>query len=376
MFKKASRIDSGDSSSVFLLLSNDQIIKLKNSREYEFFRFINENIPVDIFSPLYQNVASRPNAPIRAMVSALILRRYNEWTYEELMREIEFNILTRTALGLFDIFTIPFSLATIFNFQNKILDYYIEKGINLMIEVYDQLVKINKKKLARENRNSLLNSLHAYKDLKYEYNIQALVEILKRIYAVFSEPDKILYKDEMSRYSKKASSKYIANIKPDEIHEEIHLLKNVYCLLHKNMDKYIREQKIYEHFDRVFNKHFEIINGEFAIKKESILLLIMRDCNKYQDELSGLDRETAGKNRVDEKELKKRRRSVVEFNIMEKKGKPYKVSCPYQEGKAIATKKGYKVVMDKFICSQCKEVHNCKAIDSKKGRTYYFSYKG
>ena len=74
--------------------------KVKQSEEFHFYNLIFRNIPEDLFKPLFSDKESRPNSPINAMVSALILMHRRTWTYEELFKQIQFHILVRIALGL------------------------------------------------------------------------------------------------------------------------------------------------------------------------------------------------------------------------------------------------------------------------------------
>ena len=64
---------------------------------------------------------------------------YNKWSYEELFNQIEFNILTKLALGLDSIEYHPFSPATIFNFQNRLTAHFCKTGENLLENVFDKL---------------------------------------------------------------------------------------------------------------------------------------------------------------------------------------------------------------------------------------------
>jgi hypothetical protein len=84
---------------------------------------------------LFSEKGSRPNAPINSLVSAMILNETNNWSYDELMDKIEFDIPIKIALGLRSISERLFSRATIFNFQNTLSVFLTETGImqNLIV---------------------------------------------------------------------------------------------------------------------------------------------------------------------------------------------------------------------------------------------------
>ena len=74
--------------------------KALESKEYAFYSEVFCRIDESAFAPLFPSNRGRPNSPINAMAAALILRELRHWTYEELFRNLDFDVLTRLALGL------------------------------------------------------------------------------------------------------------------------------------------------------------------------------------------------------------------------------------------------------------------------------------
>jgi len=128
--------------------------KIERSEEYTFYKLIFSKIKEDIFSELYSDKKSRPNASINGMLSALILMHRYNWTYEELFKNIEFNILTKIALGVDSIEKMPFCPATIFNFQERLSKHFSETGENLLEKVFDHLTEKQLKDLEDKNKHS------------------------------------------------------------------------------------------------------------------------------------------------------------------------------------------------------------------------------
>ena len=128
---------------------NDVLIQLPeakrksaiNSIEASFHAEVFLKIDEDLFAHLYSDVASRPNSPVNYLVASLILRTLKGWTFAELFRDLDFNILTRMALGIYDLEVVPFSAVTIFNFQNRLHTHFSDTGENLIATVFDQLTK-------------------------------------------------------------------------------------------------------------------------------------------------------------------------------------------------------------------------------------------
>jgi len=81
------------------------------------------------------------------MVSAIILASRKGWTIKEMLEQIDFNLLTRTTLGLNKMDDAAFCEATFFNFQNRPLKHFTETGENLLETLFDGLTKEQLKKL-------------------------------------------------------------------------------------------------------------------------------------------------------------------------------------------------------------------------------------
>ena len=139
MFQKNTAHEKVSLFSFINQLSKGKRKKLEKTKEYHFYKMIYSQIPEEDFSILYSKKGSRPNAPINSMVSALLLYTAKGWSYEELFGHIDFDLRTRTALGLTEIEDSPFCAASLFNFQNRLIKYHQKTGINLFEKVFDQL---------------------------------------------------------------------------------------------------------------------------------------------------------------------------------------------------------------------------------------------
>ena len=112
---------------------------IENSREKWFYNLILRNINEDSFRLLYSKKASRPNIAVNILVSALILKEHKGISFDELMESVMFDLRYKIALGLDSISEVPFSRATLFNFQNRMLEHEMVTGINLIETVFDSL---------------------------------------------------------------------------------------------------------------------------------------------------------------------------------------------------------------------------------------------
>src|SRR5690606_16154230 len=162
-------------------LTKKQITYLKSSTEFTFFNEIFSKIDERKFSLLYSSTKSRPNVPINQLVGALILKHLNNWTYAELFKNLTFNNLTRYSIGITNPQADVFSEATMFNFQNRVINHYEETGKDLITEVFDSLTAIQ---LEQFNINTSIQRGDSFlvgsKVIEYS-RLRLLIEVLKRV---------------------------------------------------------------------------------------------------------------------------------------------------------------------------------------------------
>ena len=98
-------------------LPQTKLKKLMKSKEHDFYRLFFRKIKEEDFTVLFSEGYSRPNAPVNSLVASIILMHHNDWTTEQLFNHVDFDILTRTALGLDTLEDSPFCPATFFNLR-------------------------------------------------------------------------------------------------------------------------------------------------------------------------------------------------------------------------------------------------------------------
>src|SRR4030042_5100544 len=170
--------------------SPEKIERLKKSKEYYFYHLVFCKIREKDFEVLFSKEYSRPNAPVNSLVSAIILIAHHGWSINELFRQIDFNMLIRAALGLDDFDKMPFCQATYFNFQNRLLAYKEQTGIDLIEKVFDSLTAMQMKTLEVKTDIQRTDSFMAMSNIRSSSRTQLLVENLLRLNRVLSEEDK------------------------------------------------------------------------------------------------------------------------------------------------------------------------------------------
>ena len=266
--------------------------ELYKSEEYKFYEIIYCSINEEIFSVLYSEKESRPNSPVNSMVSALVLQQRNNWSYRELFKQINFNLLTKTALGIKEIEDLPFCMATIFNFQNKLNEHYIKTNENLIEKVFDNLTKEQIKELKIKTNIQRTDSVLVGSNIRSYTRLQILVEVLLRLYHVLEEKDKEKFKEELEPYTKKTSEKYIYDIKGSEVPHQIEKLGVLYHRLYEILKYDYSEDSTFQIFERVYGEHFKILNKKIQVKPNEEL---SSSCLQSPDDLEATYRKKNGK---------------------------------------------------------------------------------
>jgi len=261
MFKTNKKHESPSMFGLLEILPSSVQKKALRSKEYAFYKLVFSHIDEDKFSILYSEVKSRPNSPVNILVSAMILMASNKWSYEELFSQIEFNILTKLALGLDSIEEHPFSPATIFNFQNRLQSHFCKTGENLLESVFDSLTDKQLKALKIKTDIQRTDSFAAASNIRNYSRLQLLVEMILRIWRVLDDKDKLKFKEQFSLYTKsKTSGQFIYSLEKGEIPKELKKIGKFYQWIKEQLrDKY--DEEIFNVFDRVYKEHF-ITKGE------------------------------------------------------------------------------------------------------------------
>ena len=247
-------------------LPQAKLKKLKKSKEYEFYRLVFCKINEKDFSVLYSDNCSRPNAPVNSLVASIILMYHNNWTTEKLFDRIDFDLLTRTALGLDTLEQTPFCPATFFNFQNRLLSHFVATGENLLEGVFDSLTQQQLKRLKIKTDIQRSDSFMAMSNIRSYSRTQLLIEMLIRLYRVLSDEDKVRFNDILAPYIKQSSGQYIYNLQRQQIPHEQEKLGQLYHKLYEALKENYRDFEVFGVFERVYTEHFTIIDDKITVK--------------------------------------------------------------------------------------------------------------
>jgi hypothetical protein len=265
MFKKNENYKQQMLFDVTCSLSTTQRNMLESSIEHIFFSNIFCKINEKEFEVLYSTNKSRPNVPVNQMVGALILKHLKNWTYEELFKNLNFNILTRHALGVNEVGGSIFSEASIYNFQNRVIGHYVKTGKDLLTEVFDSLTADQLKEFGVNTSIQRGDSFLLGSNIFDYTRLQLLIEVLLRLFKHLNEEDKKKFSNLLINYTKQTAGQYIYKIEKENLPKEINQLASIYHELYSSLSSEYFDTQIFSIFKRVYQEHFVVVNNKIEV---------------------------------------------------------------------------------------------------------------
>jgi hypothetical protein len=239
--------------------------KLQATKEQAFYELIYCKIDESPFVELYSTQKSRPNAPVNTMVASLILKEHNCWSYEELFGQIDFDLRTRTALGLSDLEETPFCPATLFNFQDRLSAHYLQSGEDVLEQVFDNLTTEQLKTLKIKTNIQRADSFLVSSNIRTYSRLQLLVEVLLRLHRILSPEDQQALSEFFAPYVKQTSGQYIYRLKQTDLSAHLEQLAQTYHSLHQRLGSVYGDREIFKIFERAYSEHFTVVNDKVEV---------------------------------------------------------------------------------------------------------------
>src|SRR5215218_10106530 len=153
--------------------------RLQESKEYAFYKEVFCRIPEALFAALYNDSpATRPNVPVNRLIGALILQHIRDWTFEELMDHLAFDLKARAALGLWSLDEEAFCRATLFNFLKRVRDYMAKTGQDKFQAVFDGMSEEVLERFGLKSTTQRCDSTQMGSNIRVFTRIELLVEVV------------------------------------------------------------------------------------------------------------------------------------------------------------------------------------------------------
>ena len=268
MFRKNESHEQGDFfNHIRLGIPEEKYQRALLTKEYGFYEEVFCRIDEGIFEPLYAGGSGRPNAPLNCLAAAVILREVRHCTYEQLFSNLDFDVLTRMAIGLTDMSETPFCPATLFNFQQRLVRYEQEQGCNLFEQLFRSITGDQLERFEVDVSIQRCDSFRAMSNIANYGRVRLLVEVLLRLYRVIEVNDREKVDSILEPYTSQSSDNYVYRMDPADLPRELTQLAEIYVRICQLLGDRYAEEPVYGMFRRVLSEQFEVADdGDVRVR--------------------------------------------------------------------------------------------------------------
>lgn len=269
MFKKTESPEST------LFESPSNLLRGRASKKYDdpkawhnqFYELVTCNIDEDAFKPLFKSSGlGRSNASIRQLVAVMIMKEGNRRSDEQMFEDVDFDLLVRKALGLFNLSDRAPSLDTYYLLRRRIASYEEETGINLIERCFKDVTKAQTVKFEIKGKSVRMDSkLIGSNIAKYSRYRIILTTLQKWAEEGMARLNPSLRK-QLTPYLDEDAQKTEYRSNSDEIHQK---LVNLGVLIYKILRRIKATEELLLH--RVFHEQYEVEHGDVTLRDKKLI---------------------------------------------------------------------------------------------------------
>jgi hypothetical protein len=233
--------------------------RLEQSWAGEFYRGFFCRLKEQPFACMYADHPSRPNIPVNILVALDVLKAGFGWSDEELHDHYTFDVQVRYALGYHNLSEGDFDLRTMYNFRNRLSQYNLEHGINLLEQCFEDITDQQVSVFKVQTNQQRMDSTMIASNILDSSRLQLAAELLQRIERLLSETDRGRYAEMLAPYLKDTVNQYVYRIKGKEQVQEqlIQIGQILYALLNTLRADYAHHPFL-SVVERFFAENFQV----------------------------------------------------------------------------------------------------------------------
>lgn len=235
-----------------------------NGWHNQFRKNIYNKIEEKPYNVLFSDSMGAPNASIALLNSMMILKELFRWSDAQLFEQAQFNLLVRSALGLFNINDPLPTPSTYYLFRQRLNDYAEESGIDLY---YQTFVDVTGKQVREFNVNGQrirMDSKLIGSHIAWYSRYELIHKTVQLFYGKLDQKEKLRLED-TARHSledliKEAAEKIVYHNTRTELKSRLLILGQlIYLLLAVFQD---HPGKEYKQLVRLFREQYKVTDGE------------------------------------------------------------------------------------------------------------------
>jgi hypothetical protein len=253
-------------------LPEKQLKLLKGSWAHSFYHEFFCRIDEEIFANLYSSEPSRPNVPVNVLVGLEVLKAGFGWSDADLYENYCFNLQVRYALGYDRLGDGEFAIRTLYYFRERLSEHYLESGVNLLEQVFEQVTDAQLRDLQVRTGMQRMDSTQIASNIVDASRLQLLVEAIQRVHRILSEADQQRLAESFEPYLKGSAGHYTYRVKGREAVQE-HLQQvgvAIHHLLAELQDGY-GDDPVYQVLARIFEENYQLVESGVCPKENQEL---------------------------------------------------------------------------------------------------------
>jgi hypothetical protein len=221
-------------------------------------------IDEEIFKVLYSDKMGAPNASIRTLIGMMILKEAYGWSDSQLFENCRFNLLTRSALGLYNVNDpIPVE-STYYLLRKRMYDYHKQKGEDLLDKAFKSITAEQIKSFEVSGRSIRMDSKLIGSNIAYFTRYEIIHYSFCCFYKAVDKESKSKLRpadiEELEALFKEESGKTVYRSTKDEIKAR---LQTMGVLIYKVLNVFSdNESEQYQTLRRVFSEQYRILDNE------------------------------------------------------------------------------------------------------------------
>lgn len=217
-------------------------------------------IDEDLFKVLYSPTMGAPNASVSVLVGMMILKEAFGWSDAQLFEHCRFNLLIRSALGLFNLTDEVPTESTYYLFRKQVYTYAREQGEDLLEKAYERVTQGQVKDFEVSGKSIRMDSTLFGSNIAWYSRYQIIHQTLVRFcktqeessFSTFSENDRQQFKELLTEEPLKT----VYHSTKEDIHARMHTIGRLaYLVVGRFSDT---KSETYEVLVRVFHEQYRV----------------------------------------------------------------------------------------------------------------------
>jgi hypothetical protein len=255
-----------------------------------------DRIEESLFKSLFSENMGAPNASIRVIIGMMTLKEAFGWSDNELFEHCRFNLLIRSALGLFHINDSIPAESTYYLFRKRIYNYNKENQVDLIEKVFQQITNSQAMAFNVSGRSVRMDSKLIGSNIAFSSRYEIVHDTLVLFYNEMIKTTPIKLSGEELAQLQKLSGTTGNKVVYRSTREEFQMrLFNLGILCYKVLTFYEeKDNKHYPLLKRVFDEHFGVgengqteISPKEEIKSDNVQSPYDTDCAYRNDTQTG-----------------------------------------------------------------------------------------